>query len=148
MFFIATEYETKCSKSRQKIIDDVITMAGNTIFNRMRNPIYINIRPIRKLAEKKGIYGDCLYEDDRDFTIRIDVSIPIDEMISTLLHELVHVHQYLSKRMRQSEPNKVTFEGTVYDWDMEYDKRPWEIEAHTKEKQLKELWDGRPKYRK
>lgn len=113
---------------------------------RIRKPIYINIRTIRKLAEKQGVYGDCMDEGDREFTIRIDVSLPLDEMISTILHEMVHVWQYVSKRMVQNWVHEVRFAKQVYSSDMPYDDRPWEIEAHRIEKELKEKWDGLRRY--
>lgn len=94
---------------------------------RIRKPILINIVTIRKLADKKGVYGDCMDEGDREFTIRVDVSLPLDEMVTTILHEMVHVKQYIRRE--------------VMDYSLPYDQRPHEIEAHTKEKLLKEIYD-------
>ena len=96
---IVIDYETKCAKYRRKAIDEAVYFASQSLMPRIRKPVYINIRTIRKLAEKQGVYGDCMDEGDREFTIRIDVSLPLDEMISTILHEMVHVWQYLTKRM-------------------------------------------------
>lgn len=140
------EFQTQCARYRKKAINEAIDFAYIQLMSRMKLPVYINIRPIRHLVEKKGIYGDCLDEDDREFTIRIDVSIPIEEMVSTILHELVHTHQYLSGRLKHTHGNRVVYEGVVYDWNMDYDSRPWEIEAHAKEKRLMELWDGQKRY--
>jgi len=85
-------------------------------------------------------------EGDREFTIRIDVSLPLEEMISTILHEMVHVYQYVSGKLKYKWVHEVVFEKRVYHWDMDYDSRPWEIEAHQKEKELKELYDGQKRY--
>tara|TARA_R110000868_G_scaffold274852_5_gene534552 strand:+ start:1766 stop:2029 length:264 start_codon:yes stop_codon:yes gene_type:complete len=79
-------------------------------------------------------------EEDREFTIRIDVSLPLNEMISTILHEMVHVKQYLSGTLKQPRPGVAVYKRVDYDWEMEYDDRPWEIEAHCKEKQLAEKY--------
>ena len=49
-------------------------------------------------------------------------------MITTVLHELVHVSQFLK--------------GLVMDHKSKYEERWQEVEAHAKEKQLRELWDG------
>lgn len=140
------EFENNCAKYRQRAILDAIGVAQDTMFSRVRKPILINILAIRKLADKKGIYGDCMDEGDREFTIRVDVSLPLDDMITTVLHEMVHVHQYVSGRLRYKWVHEVWFEKQVYRWDMNYDDRPWEIEAHQKEKQLKELYDGHNRY--
>lgn len=143
---IVVDFQTRCAKYRQKAIEQAVEFAFLQLMPRMRNPIYINIRAIRKLAEKQGVYGDCMDEGDREFTIRIDVSLPLDEMISTILHEMVHVWQYLTKRMVSKWVHEVSFNKVVYSSEMPYDERPWEIEAHAKEKQLKELWDGQERY--
>lgn len=140
------DFQTKCAKYRKNAIEQSIAFAFEQLMPRVKKPVYINIRPIRKLADKKGIYGDCMDEGDREFTIRIDVSLPLDEMISTLLHEMVHVQQYVSKKMVYKWVHEVRFEKDVYSWDMPYDERPWEIEAHAKEKQLKEKWDEQKRY--
>lgn len=132
------EFETKTAKYRKKAIIKAVEYAFLELMPRVRNPVYINIRAIRKLAEKQGVYGDCMDEGDREFTIRIDVSLPLKEMIATILHEMVHVQQYLTKRMTQTSSGEVRFEKDSYFVDMPYDDRPWEIEAHAKEKQLTE----------
>jgi len=143
---IVIDFETKCAKYRKKAITEAVMFASKILMPRIRKPVYINIRTIRKLAEKQGVYGDCMDEGDREFTIRIDVSLPLEDMISTILHEMVHVWQYVSKRMIYKWVHEVRFQKAVYSWDMPYDDRPWEKEAHRLEKQLKEKWDGQTRY--
>lgn len=109
---------------------------------RIRKPIVINIRPVRGLAKTAGVYGDCMDEEDREFTIRIDTTLPVKDMVTTLLHEMVHVQQYVSGRLKHRWSDEVVFEKVVYNSNMDYDSRPWEIEAWEKEKQLKELYYG------
>lgn len=145
---LVVDYEKTCAKYRRKAIDAAVDFAFAQLMPRVRKPVYINIRPIRKLADKQGVYGDCMDEDDREFTIRIDVSLPLDEMISTVLHEMVHVQQYVSGRLKYKWVHEVWFDKVVYNWDMEYDTRPWEVEAHAKEKQLKVLFDEQSTYSK
>ena len=140
---IVIEFENKCAQYRRCAIESAINFAASQMMSRIRKPVYINIVTIRKLAEQQGVYGDCMDEGDREFTIRIDVSLPLDQMITTILHEMVHVWQYVSKRMVYKWVHEVKFAKEVYDWDMPYDDRPWEIEAHRKEKELKELFDGK-----
>jgi len=143
---IVIDFETKCAKYRKKAIVDAVNFVSTQLMSRIRKPVYINIRAIRKLAEKQGVYGDCMDEGDREFTIRIDVSLPLDQMIETILHEMVHVWQYVSKRMVQNWVHEVRFVKQVYSTDLPYDDRPWEIEAHRMEKELKEKWDGQKRY--
>ena len=78
---------------------------------------------------KQGVCGDCMYEDDNEFTIRLSKSLSLSDLITTVLHELVHVSQYLR--------------GMVMVNDLPYDERPHEIEAHGMEKQLTEAYYAR-----
>ena len=140
---VVVEFTRKCSKKRNDAIMDAVMFACKQLMPRVRKPFYINIRPIPKLTETQGVNGDCMDEEDREFTIRIDVSLPLNEMISTILHEMVHVQQFLSGKLKQPKPGKAVYKRVDYDWEMDYNDRPWEIEAHTKEKQLAEAFNGR-----
>ena len=140
---VVVEFTRKCSKKRHDAIMDAVMFACKQLMPRVRKPFYINIRPIPKLTETQGVNGDCMDEEDREFTIRIDVSLPLNEMISTILHEMVHVQQFLSGKLKQPQPGKAVYKRVDYDWEMDYNDRPWEIEAHTKEKQLVEAFNGR-----
>ena len=140
---VVVEFTRKCSKKRYDAIMDAVMFACNQLMPRVRKPFYINIRPIPKLTETQGVNGDCMDEEDREFTIRIDVSLPLNEMISTILHEMVHVQQFLSGKLKQPQPGKAVYKRVDYDWEMDYNDRPWEIEAHTKEKQLAEAFNDR-----
>ena len=137
---VLVEFTRKCSKKRYDAIMDAVMFACNQLMPRVRKPFYINIRPIPKLTETQGVNGDCMDEEDREFTIRIDVSLPLNEMISTVLHEMVHVQQFLSGKLKQPQPGKAVYKRVDYDWEMNYDDRPWEIEAHSREKQLAEIY--------
>ena len=137
---VVVEFTRKCSKKRHDAIMDAVMFACKQLMPRVRKPFYINIRPIPKLTETQGVNGDCMDEEDREFTIRIDVSLPLNEMISTILHEMVHVQQFLSGKLKQPQPGKAVYKRVDYDWEMNYDDRPWEIEAHSREKQLAEIY--------
>lgn len=140
---VVVEFTRKCSKKRHDAIMNAVMFACKQLMPRVRKPFYINIRPIPKLTETQGVNGDCMDEEDREFTIRIDVSLPLNEMISTILHEMVHVQQFLSGKLKQPQPGKAVYKRVDYDWEMDYNDRPWEIEAHTKEKQLAEAFNDR-----
>ena len=117
------EFQNIRSTKFQDLLCDVVEFGRKNLFPRHKN-VYINIIATRN----RGVYGDCMYEDDRDFTIRFDTTLPQKEIVTTILHELVHVKQYLDKE----EMN----------YDLPYDERPHEIEAHAKEKQLTEAYYG------
>lgn len=117
------EFEGRFSKEKEDLITKVIGFGSNKLFPN-EDEVFINIQAIRK----QGVCGDCMYEDDGEFTIRLNNTLSISDMITTVLHELVHVSQFLK--------------GLVMDHKSKYEERWQEVEAHAKEKQLRELWDG------
>lgn len=113
------EFEGKFSKDRVNTICDAIAYGQTKLFPH-ESDVFINIEAIRK----QGVCGDCMFEDDNEFTIRLNKSLSLSDLITTVLHELVHVKQYL--------------EGMVMDTESAYEDRWQEIEAHTLEKELTE----------
>jgi len=113
------EFEGKFSKDRVDTICDAIAYGQTKLFPH-ESDVFINIEAIRK----QGVCGDCMFEDDNEFTIRLNKSLSLSDLITTVLHELVHVKQYL--------------EGMVMDTESAYEDRWQEIEAHTLEKELTE----------
>ena len=113
------EFESKFSKKKENIICEALAYGVSKLFPET-DDVYINISAIRK----QGVCGDCMFEDDNEFTIRLNKSIFFSDLVTTVLHELVHVKQYL--------------EGMEMVNDLPYDERPHEIEAHALEKELTE----------
>lgn len=134
------EFERACQKKIRHEIVSVLWFAKSQLLPRIRRPLVINIKPVRGLAEKSGVYGDCMDEDDGEFTIRIDTTLSTELIVSTILHEMVHVQQYFTGKLKRKWTNEVTYKKVVYKYDMNYDDRPWEIEAWEKEQQLKDLY--------
>lgn len=117
------EFESNFSKVKEDLICDVIAFGSRKLFPH-EDDVYINI----SATTKKGVCGDVLYEDDNEFSIRLSRSLSLSDLITTVLHELVHVKQFL--------------ECMVMDTESPYEERWQEIEAHAMEKQLRELYDG------
>ena len=113
------EFEGKFSKDRVNTICDAIAYGQTKLFPH-ESDVFINIEAIKK----QGVCGDCMFEDDNEFTIRLNKSLSLSDLITTVLHELVHVKQYL--------------EGMVMDTESAYEDRWQEIEAHALEKELTE----------
>ena len=117
------EFDSRFAKAKEDLITKAIAFGCSKLFPN-EDDVFINITAIRK----QGVCGDCMYEDDNEFTIRLDKSLTLDNLITTVLHELVHVSQYLR--------------GMVMINNLPYDERPHEIEAHSMEKQLTEAFNG------
>jgi len=83
--------------------------------------------------------GFCTQEDDDSYLIEISTQLRGEDLIRTLIHELVHVRQYLLGSLEQIH---VDGKGPRMYWnskdmtDRSYDDRPWEIEAHGVEYRL------------
>lgn len=84
---------------------------------------------------KKEQYGFCDYEED-EVIIIISKRLSVKDIIRTLFHELVHVRQYESKRLKHNG----IWEGRIY--DCEYDKLPWEVEAFELEERMMKFFYG------
>ena len=98
--------------------------------------LLITVHFIKDLRKKEGVHGDVLDEDDREYLMRIDSSQARVELISTILHEIVHVYHYATRKMTQPSGDIIVYDKTEYPWDMAYKDKPWEIEAHTLERDL------------
>lgn len=121
------EFESRFAKVKEDLICDVIAFGAQELFP-AEDDVYINIEAITR----KGVCGDCMFEDDNEFTIRLNKSLSLSDLVTTVLHELVHVKQYLATM--------------VMDTESVYEERWQEIEAHALEKRLKEKYDGQEGY--
>ena len=113
-------FEGKFSKKREDLICDLVTFAQDQMFPD-QDDVYLNIEALRR---DDGYCGDVMYEDENEFTIRLNKLLSTSKLAITVLHEMVHVSQYLK--------------GMLMDTESEYHDRWQEKEAHKLEKVL---WD-------
>ena len=96
---------------------------------------------------REGMFGGCTvmdaYHRPRHFLIELHSGLDRYEFISTLMHELVHVKQFVLKHkvtksycFRNSGYDKQLWHGKVIDPSTPYHDEPWEIEAYTTEGDL------------
>lgn len=72
----------------------------------------------------------------KSYTIRLYYNTEgIDAMMKTAMHEMVHVAQFRSRKLRY-EPAMVWYDGTVDNDDLAYLESPWEKEAYAMEEIL------------
>ena len=110
---------------------------------RMEHNLFIDI----KLKSKLDADGWCYVEDDdarpREFMIVLNKDIKSIELLTTLAHEMVHVWQYASGKLRQYADGSYRYSKQKYEADTPYLRRPWEGEAYEKEQTLVNLWLNR-----
>ena len=139
-------YEGYQLTKKQKSMVDIATnyALDSLATKRMKNSLDITIRIEKNLYEKRSIWGDmCCDDEERSpkyFDIRLNYSgkQSFATLIKVLCHELIHVVQFATRRLRYlSGPYRIGFLSDHYSSDVvEYDDRPWEIEAHELEDEV------------
>ena len=115
---------------------------------RLVNTLELTINLTRNLTEKEGAEGFCIWDEwetaktPRAFTIDLDCSLNIRNILINVAHEMVHVKQWVKGEMYEyTIPNIVRFIKTKYDMnDMDYYDYPWEIEAFGRQLGLFVRW--------
>ena len=122
------------TKKKRAAAEDMVWFAKDFLMPRIQN-ITIAVELVNNLAEKEGAEGWCMDEGEREFTITINASQELDDILETIAHEMVHVKQYA-----RGEHAQLMTRG-VYRWkkeyfplDYPYKKQPWEKEAYKLEK--------------
>lgn len=105
----------------------------------VRKNTLVIVKFLKTLLTKKQCYGisschDTTY-NPKEFLIKLDSSGTMDEILSTLAHEFVHVKQWRTgELLYRWRPVCVKWKGKTYFENITpYDDLPWEIEAHNLE---------------
>jgi len=114
------------------------------VSKRMKNTLEITVNIEKNLYKNRLIWGDMFVEDDsrspKFFDIRLNYSgvQSYGQLIKVLCHELIHVAQFATRRLRYlSHPLRVGFGRCHYTTsDINYEDRPWELEAHALEDEI------------
>lgn len=111
-------------------IERVVDHMSDTLFDQMDH----NILSVEFEVDKNlGVDGYCMQDDKYDYTIQLHSDLRGDELIRTIVHELVHVWQYTVGYLRQEHIDGLGPRMIWMDEDMtsvEYNDRPWEKQAH------------------
>lgn len=109
----------------------------------------IDIRIIFKntLYKKTESFGETAYYEDsgmppKDFVIEIDSNLKLRNMLETIAHEIVHIKQWASGEMKETELSHITKfkKHKVNSQKVSYWDQPWEIEALGREEGLFIQW--------
>ena len=120
--------------AQKRRINTYVRSVLTYLIPRLRRDIEIQINIIKECDG--GAYGLCWGERD-EVKIHLSrenqgVKIPLEEMMQTLAHELVHAKQFikgdLSPMMRNYK--------NIYHAKTPHSRQPWELEAYRKEKRL------------
>ena len=136
-------------RNADKLEEAARFFAAQLMHARTVQKLVIDLEVVRSL----DVTGECISEDEhknpRYFTIRLKQQ-PLDDMIRTLAHEMVHVKQYakneLSKQFRVARGGiRIGSKWHGEFWDPKskedgYWDAPWEIEAYGREVGLYHKW--------
>ena len=124
---------------REMITDASWFYAEKLMGKRLINNLELNINLKRNMFKDENTEGTAIWEDEsyrpKEFTIELDSTCVIRNILITLAHEMVHIKQWAKGEMYEyAEPGKVRFMKTKYDMnDLNYWDFPWEIEAFGKQ---------------
>ena len=102
---------------------------------RLLRSLEITIKLKKNLLAQDGHEGTAIWEDDnirpKEFTISLDSTCTIRNILITLAHEMVHVKQWAKGEMYEyAEQDMVRFNKTKFNMaNIDYWDYPWEIEA-------------------
>jgi hypothetical protein len=101
-----------------------------------RHKIYVEI--LHRGLKREGVYGYCDYTGEsyrpREFLIELQTYMDEKLYTQTLLHELVHVRQWVTGTLR-AKRGKMYYQS-VNVAHLEYENQPHEIEAREQEEIL------------
>lgn len=123
----------------KRLCEDVSIWFLNKFFPRHK----INVEILHRGLKREGVYGYCDIVEEtyrpRDFLIELDTHMDKELYIKTLLHEMVHLKQWVdgSLRFRYGKMCYCKEPVEFYDyWD-----QPHEIEAREQEEILFRLYN-------
>jgi hypothetical protein len=115
----------------KRICEDVTSWFLNKFLPRHKIHVEIHHRGLKR----EHVYGWCDVIGEtyrpREFLIELDTHMNQELYIKTLLHELVHLRQWVTGTLRAKRGKR--YYGSVNVEELDYDDQPHEIEARTQE---------------
>jgi hypothetical protein len=142
------------TEQQQQFVTSIAKFSADKLLtDRMNASLGVVIELTDNMLEEEGVQADCTWEDDpnrpKDFTIRIDSSLKLRQLLESVAHEMVHVKQYATGQMREylTDVDRCRFEDKEYSRkNTDYYDFPWEIEAYGREVGLFIRWAEKEGY--
>ena len=131
-------YDRSIDISVSSHIENIVGFIDQYLFDRSLADRFIEVI-FEYDEEMEVVDGFCTQDDNHSFTIQLHPNLDDETFDRTILHELVHVHQYSIGTLGQYH---ISGSGPRVIWkgeditDCQYDDRPCEIEARQLEEQL------------
>tara|TARA_E500000318_G_scaffold110618_1_gene126598 strand:- start:4974 stop:5402 length:429 start_codon:yes stop_codon:yes gene_type:complete len=97
---------------------------------------------IKSIPDKDNAWGLIEIQDsNREFIIEVEKSLSLYNFVTSLIHEMIHVKQYVRKELTD-EGHNVFWNGEDFS-KVAYSKQPWEQEAYTLQGRYSvEFWES------
>lgn len=108
-----------------QVVQADLGLSDLTVKSRYVDRIYdIDKKPLKFVGGDRTT-GYFMYHPRKGYEIQILAALPLVEELETILHELRHVYQHRTKRLR----GQWTWDGTRIPKTTPYRHLPWEIDA-------------------
>ena len=129
------------TKKVRKIVEQAAWYYAEKLMGkRLMGSLELTVNLKKNLLSKEGNEGSAIWDDDgvrpREFTIELDSTVKIRNLLITLAHEMVHIKQWAKDEMYEytNTMGLVRFKGEkIHLGETDYWDYPWEIEAYGKQ---------------
>lgn len=131
-------------ESKKSIANRALAFFKSVLFSD-RPRLAHNVHVTLSMSGKIGALGFCEYDDEesrpRDFKIALNRNCTRADIVETVAHEMVHVWQYSTGKLRDMADGGSKYAGHKYNRDeIPYGELPWEVEAYQMEEPLIRQW--------
>ena len=116
-------------KIQRQIVEDAVKWSIKKLNLHRIRTLELNF----SLKKLKTLYGELEQLDDkrREFSVVLDKNVDTKDLIRTVIHEMVHIKQYIRKEMdSEIVGSRMRWKSKTYPYDIKYDDMPWEKEAN------------------
>ena len=91
---------------------------------------------IQFLNMDKNVYGMTMLDPRFPNRIKLNENLSLDELVLPLVHELMHLHQIYTNKLKSRKGGIIIWENQVYKIDTlnmlfdDYQNLPWEVDAN------------------
>ena len=125
------------NKFQREIAHKTVAFMIKKLMPRM-STLDINIEICNIKSDAVGFAMMC--DDNRTFELEIDKKIKLNDFVTTLCHEMIHVKQYARNEINGVD---LCWKGGNISKDTDYWNYPWEKEAYRLQKRYaNEIWES------
>ena len=122
------------SKGQGLIIKEALDLVFSELLPQTEDIYDITVYVSDETGDAMGLVCE---EDDNEYTILLNKKLLDDdiELFKTVCHEAVHITQYIKTDLIHLPYGKYAWKGSIIE-SVEYNERPWEIEAYEYEEKF------------